>query len=66
MTPPTARELECLDYVTRKGATTESAARALGIEPSTVKEHLTRLYRKLGVTDRAEAVRVLSGWRVAA
>jgi len=62
MMRPTARELQCLDYVTRKGATYETAALALGIAPSTVKEHLTRLYRKLGVRDRAEAVRIVSGW----
>lgn len=66
MTSPTPRELQCLDYVTRKDATIQSAARELGVKPSTVKEHLSRLYRKLGVSDRAEAVRVVSGWRVAA
>lgn len=66
MTEPTDRELECLDYVTRAGGTYETAAKALGITVFTVKWHLRRLYSRLGVSSKAEAVRVVSGWHRAA
>ncbi len=54
--PLSQRELLVLAEVV-KGSTVGSIAAALYISPNTVKTHLRRLYRKLGVTTRAEAIR---------
>ena len=51
----TARELEVLDRLS-SGARSRTIAHELGITEPTVKRHLTNLYRKLGVTNRVEAV----------
>ena len=51
----TARELEVLGCLA-SGARTRAIAEQLGIAEPTVKRHLTNLYRKLGVTNRVEAV----------
>jgi DNA-binding NarL/FixJ family response regulator len=40
-----------------RGATNRVAARSLGLSPHTVKQHASSSYRKLGVRNRAEAVR---------
>ncbi len=40
-----------------KGSTVGGIAAALYISPNTVKTHLRRLYRKLGVTTRSDAIR---------
>jgi DNA-binding NarL/FixJ family response regulator len=48
------RELEILAFVTR-GAPNAQIARALWVSDQTVKFHLTRIYRKLGVSSRTEA-----------
>ena len=54
--PLSHRELLVLAEVER-GATVADIAAALFISPNTVKTHLRRLYRKLGVTTRADAIR---------
>jgi DNA-binding NarL/FixJ family response regulator len=48
------RELEILDYVTR-GFSNAQIARALWVSEQTVKFHLSRIYKKLGVSSRTEA-----------
>lgn len=48
------RELEILSYVTR-GSSNAQIARALWVSDQTVKFHLSRIYRKLGVSSRTEA-----------
>lgn len=50
------RELLVLAEV-EKGSTVAGIASALYISPNTVKTHLRRLYRKLGVTTRSDAIR---------
>jgi DNA-binding CsgD family transcriptional regulator len=51
----TARERDILDHLAQ-GKTNEAIADALFISPRTVTTHVTRIYAKLGVTNRAEAV----------
>jgi len=51
----TPREIEVLTALSN-GLSNKAAARHLGISPHTVKFHIESLYRKLGVTSRAEAV----------
>ncbi|NGN62778.1 response regulator transcription factor [Streptomyces sp. A7024] len=52
-----AREREVLELVA-KGTSNREIARELFISEATVKTHLTHLYTKLGVKDRAAAVAV--------
>lgn len=61
MTPPalSARELEVLRLVA-DGATDAQVARRLGLRPSTVSKHLSRIYARLGVPNRAAAVQYLA------
>lgn len=54
--PLSERERLVLVYVERKLTVAQIAAE-LYISPNTVKTHLRRLYRKLGVTTREEAIR---------
>ena len=49
-----ARESEVLGMIAR-GLTLNEAGKALGISRSTVASHVKTVYRKLGVTSRAEA-----------
>lgn len=56
----TARQLQVLAGYLRSGSRKEAAG-ALGIQDRTAKEHLTRLYARLGVGNAIEAARVL-GW----
>lgn len=53
----TARETEVLAAIAR-GGTNREVARSLLVSEATVKTHLLRIYPKLGVRDRAAAVRV--------
>ena len=54
----TARETDILQSVAR-GYSIRQTARALGISPKTVETTQTRLFRKLGVRNRAEALGVV-------
>lgn len=53
----TVRELEVLKLIA-SGGTNKTAADALMVSEATVKTHLAHTYAKLGVSDRAAAVRV--------
>lgn len=53
----TDREIEVLAAIARGGTNREVAGELL-VSEATVKTHLLRLYQKLGVKDRAAAVRV--------
>ncbi|WP_030900077.1 response regulator [Streptomyces sp. NRRL F-5126] len=55
--PLSAREREVLELVA-KGTSNREIAKDLFISEATVKTHLTHLYAKLGVKDRAAAVAV--------
>jgi DNA-binding NarL/FixJ family response regulator len=55
----TAREWEVVELLLR-AATTSQIAGELGVAPVTVRRHLGSVERKLGVTTRAEVVRLLS------
>jgi two-component system response regulator DesR len=52
----TERERDVLQLIA-SGATNREAAERLHLSPHTVKDHTTAIYRKLGVRNRAEAVR---------
>jgi DNA-binding CsgD family transcriptional regulator len=54
----TGRELAVLQLIA-EGSTTRRASRALVCSPRTVEKHLENAYRRLGVKDRLNAVRVL-------
>jgi two-component system nitrate/nitrite response regulator NarL len=54
----TDREWEVLDLV-RNGLTTQAIADQLFISPVTVRTHISVVLKKLGVPDRAAAIRVL-------
>lgn len=53
----TAREQEILRLLSQAKANKE-IAREIGLSPETVKFHLQRIYAKLGVSGRAEAMRL--------
>jgi len=53
----TRREDEILELM-GKGLKNRELAQVLGVSEDTIKTHLKSLFRKLGVSDRAEAVRV--------
>jgi DNA-binding NarL/FixJ family response regulator len=50
----TAREREVLGLL-GTGLANKAIARQLGISEATVKAHLTRIFRQIGVTDRTQA-----------
>jgi two-component system, NarL family, response regulator DegU len=51
----TARELQVLRLMAT-GDSNEAIARALHISPSTLRNHTSNIYRKLGISDRVQAV----------
>lgn len=53
--PVSAREVEILHWV-REGKTNDEIGQILGISGLTVKNHLQRLYRLLGVSNRTHAI----------
>lgn len=53
----TPREVEVLEQLAQ-GLTNKQIARTLGISEHTVKYHISAIYAKLGVMNRAEAVRI--------
>lgn len=55
----TDRQREIIELLTEPGARQQSVADALGIEVSTVKNHLAMAYRTLGVRSLAQAARAL-------
>jgi transcriptional regulator EpsA len=55
-----ARELEIMDWV-RKGKTNQEIAMILNISVFTVKNHLQRIFKKLDVMNRAQAVASIVG-----
>ena len=50
----TPRELEILQLIV-DGHTNQQIARTLGISEKTVKTHCSRLFQRLGVSDRTQA-----------
>jgi DNA-binding NarL/FixJ family response regulator len=52
----TARELEVMRLIARGRANAEIAAELGGLSEATVKTHVTRLFAKVGVRDRVQAV----------
>jgi DNA-binding NarL/FixJ family response regulator len=54
--PVSPREREVLSAFAT-GATNPAIAAVLGLSPNTVKQHASSIFRKLGVRNRAEAVR---------
>lgn len=59
----TTRELTILSLLAQ-GLTTQLSARRLQCSPRTVHKHLERIYRKLGVRDRVNAVRIAQEWNL--
>lgn len=55
-----AREAEIMDVVT-KGLTNTQIARTFFLSEKTVKNHINRIFSKLGVTNRAQAIAVWMG-----
>jgi DNA-binding NarL/FixJ family response regulator len=61
--PLTYREVDVLRRLSR-GEVYKQIAKELDLAPSTVRSHLHRVYKKLGVVDRAQAVLLATerGW----
>ena len=51
----TPRELEILEYLS-VGLTVKQVAKRLGLSPRTVEAHIAKLYRKLAVRNRVQAI----------
>ena len=52
---PSRREIDVLDRLAA-GESNKEIARRLGISPNTVKTHLARVFEKLGVQRRVQAI----------
>jgi len=61
----TARETSVLALLAA-GHSNRGIARRLGCAPRTIEKHLERVYRKLGVQDKVNAVRVAHAWNLVA
>jgi DNA-binding CsgD family transcriptional regulator len=61
----TARETSVLALLVA-GFSNRAIARRLGCAPRTVEKHLERIFRKLGVRDKVNAVRVAQAWNLVA
>jgi DNA-binding CsgD family transcriptional regulator len=59
----TPRELSVLALLA-EGLTTQAISRRLACSPRTVYKHLERAYRKLGVRDRVNALRIAQQWNL--
>jgi DNA-binding NarL/FixJ family response regulator len=61
--PLTTREIEVLEGLS-KGHVYKQIGAQLGLSPSTVRSHLHRIYTRMGVADRTQAVLLAreSGW----
>ncbi|MFC8525940.1 AAA family ATPase [Nocardia sp. NPDC057227] len=59
--PLTDRERQVAQLISNTGMRTRELADHLGVSPRTVDAHLTRIYRKLGITSRAALVAVITG-----
>ena len=57
MSPLTVREAEVLRLVAQ-GRSSKAIGRQLFLSPSTINQHLTAVFHKLGVSTRAQAVAV--------
>ena len=55
--PLTERETEILDLIA-DGRSNAEIAQALSLEEKTVKNHITRMYSKLGIASRYDAIRL--------
>jgi two-component system nitrate/nitrite response regulator NarL len=55
--PLTERETEILELIA-DGRSNADIAQALSLEEKTVKNHITRLYSKLNITSRYDAIRL--------
>ena len=61
----TSQELQVAHLLAQEGATVREAAAKLFLSPKTVEVHLSRVYRKLAVSDRAglrSAIRRSATW----
>jgi transcriptional regulator EpsA len=61
--PITQREIEILGWV-REGKSNHQIGDELGISPLTVKNHVQKILRKLGASNRAQAVSMAIGLRL--
>lgn len=57
----TRRELQIARHFAA-GPTNKEIARAVGLSPATVRNHLSAIYLKLGIGDKAELATLLSVW----
>lgn len=61
--PLTTREEEILELIA-EGRSNAEIAQALAVEEKTIKNHITRLYSKLDINNRYEAIRLKLGHRI--